>query len=269
MSPHDDLGSAMVTARAAAWPRRPATGRNRSESVWLAIFHALGRYHRYQTAGLEHLLEGSSALIVGYHGRPLAWDLCMLTVELHRRTGAMPHGIVHRAFAAGPVGNVVRDLGFLTDDGDAIAAAIRRGEHILVAPGGTHEGCRPATARYQVDWANHLGYLRLAWRHDLPIVPVAAVGVDDGYLGINDGDPWGRRVRMPLRLPFWVGLGMGGPFPFAPPWPVTIRQRIGAPLRPWRGRAGEPSPDDLLAAHRVVQGRVQGLLDALRASHGD
>ena len=50
-------------------------------------------YHRYSVEGLETLVDAPASLIVGYHGRPIAWDMCMLTVALYDRLGYLPHAI--------------------------------------------------------------------------------------------------------------------------------------------------------------------------------
>ena len=55
--------------------------------LWLGYWRALQRYHRYTVNGLEHLDGSRAALIVGYHGRPFAYDMCMLTVALYDRLG--------------------------------------------------------------------------------------------------------------------------------------------------------------------------------------
>lgn len=241
-----------------------------TRALWIHGWAAAARWHRYQTQGMEHLLTGQPSLIVGYHGRPLAWDMCMLTVEVHRRLGYLPHGVVHTGLGAGPMANVLRSLGFVTGDGPDLEAAVQRGEHILVTPGGTREGCRSQAERYQVDWGQRHGYLKLAWRHRLPIVPVAATGVDDLYWGMNNGDRWGRRLHMPLKLPFWIGLGPGGVWPLSPAFPVQIRQQIGAPLFPWDDgpdqhlRDAVPDVDVLQRWHLRIQAQVQSMLDDLR-----
>lgn len=232
--------------------------------LWVEGWRAFGQAHRYQVEGLEHLPSDRACLIVGYHGRPLAWDLCILSAHIHGRHGYLPHGIVHGGFEYGPLGWLTRELGFVSADGPALQAAVARGEHILVAPGGTREGCRTVAERYRVDWGHRVGYLKLAQRYQLPIVPVAATGVDDLYLGLNNGDRWGRRVGMPARLPLWVGLGPLGAFPVSPPFPVQIRQKIGAPLDPTAVLCDDADPAALQRAHRTVASAVQGLLDELR-----
>jgi 1-acyl-sn-glycerol-3-phosphate acyltransferase len=228
--------------------------------AWLALWRTLRVYHRYEVRGLERLDGLGAALLVAYHGRPIAHDQCMLTATLYERYGYMPHGVVHGAVESNRLMTWVSDdLGFITGDGAATEEAVRRGELLMVQPGGTREGCRSFRRRYEVDWGERTGYLRLALRHRLPIVPVAATGVDDAYLGLNDGYVWGKRLHVPLRLPLWLGIGPTGLWPLSPPFPVKITTVIGEPID-----VSDTSPTDragLLALHRRVGGAVQGLLD--------
>src|SRR5262249_17262564 len=130
------------------YSRPPLVARG-ARAAWLAYWGALRAYHRYEVEGFEHL-EGPAALLVGYHGRPIAHDLCMLTVTIHERLGYLPHGVIHAAFGEAPVlRDVVDGLGFVTGDGPRVAEAVARGEHILVQPGGTREGCRSFRHRYE------------------------------------------------------------------------------------------------------------------------
>ena len=136
-----------------------------------------------------------------------------------------------------------------------------------MTPGGAREGCRGLRDRYRVDWGNGVGYLRLALRHGLSIVPVAAAGADGAYIGLNDADRLGRRLGLPRDwtwLP-WLGLGPLGPYPLSPPFPVRMRQLVGEPIDP--GSDGRISLDDragLLCLHARVQRAVQELLDRAR-----
>jgi len=213
-----------------------------SVQAWLGLWRLSARWHRYSVEGLEHLLDGGPKLIVGYHGRLLAWDLCILTTVLYDRLGYLPHSVVHDMFATGKLRRVVDELGFVTSDGPDLDAAVARGEHLLVAPGGDREACRSHCDRYRVDWGDRLGYLRLAARHRLPIVPVAASGVDDTYIGLHDGHALGRRVGMPARIPLWLALGPFGPFPLSVPFPARIHQVIGPPIDLWHN--GVPALDN-------------------------
>ena len=103
--------------------------------AWLALFGAMRRYHRYEVVGIDRLLRRDACLLVWYHGKSIAYDLCMLTVTLHWRLGYLPHGVVHGAVDHEPVMRwVSRSLGFVTSDGPAVERAVARGEHVLVQP---------------------------------------------------------------------------------------------------------------------------------------
>jgi 1-acyl-sn-glycerol-3-phosphate acyltransferase len=238
--------------------------RNRPLEVWLAYWRFWQCYHRYSVEGIERLDGPGAKLIAGYHGRPLAFDMCMLTVALYDRLGYLPHGVVHRGLEASPWLKQFPDaLGFVTEDGDELARAVERGEHIVITPGAGREGCRAFYQNYTVNWGDRLGYVRLARRYRLPIVPVAAAGADDTYLGLVDTEALGRRLGISSRWSWalWTGLGPLGLYPFSPPFPVRLRQIVGEPIDPWR----DGGSDDDLAIHRRVVVAVQGLLDrALR-----
>ncbi len=235
--------------------------------TWITLWRAAQRYYGYTVEGFEHLARPGSALVVGYHGSPFAWDMCMLMVRVYDRLGYFPHGIVHRGVdGIPPLKWLTDELGCVTADGDRLTEAVLMGEHIFTTPGGTSEACRGLADRYRVDWGQHLGYLRLALRHRLPIVPVAAAGTDGAYIGLNDANALGRKLGLPRDWSWiaWLGVGPLGIFPFSPPFPVRMRQLIGTPidLQAMGVRAGDER--SLVRAHQHVTGVVQDLLDRAR-----
>lgn len=231
---------------------------------------ALGRYFRYQVEGLEHLVGAPTGLIVAYHGRPFSWDVVFLTVRLFDRTGRYPLPLTLSGVASVPW--VGEQLGRVAVYGRPDAAAVARARaeyrHFMVAPGGLREALRPSwQGRYTVDFGSRRGYLKLAMEHGLPLYPVVATGVDDAYLSLANGHTLSRRLFGHGRAPIFLGLGVGGVFPFALPIPVRVRQRIGPPIH-LEALAGELglSGDALIeAAHERVTGTMQQMLDALRS----
>jgi 1-acyl-sn-glycerol-3-phosphate acyltransferase len=230
----------------------------------LATFRFLAQYFRFETQGFDLLATAEPSLIVGYHGGPWTYDLWMLGTRMHDELGYFPRACWHRAWWRVPgVRDVVAELGGLP--GPPTAADVRtivaRGQHLVLAPGGTREGLRPFWRTHAVDFGARRGYLRLAFAHGLPIVPVVATGLEATFVGLNDGHAFAKRMFGRDDVPAWVALGLGGVWPLALPFPVKIRQRIGAPIRLGEG---VPSTDELEAAHARVTGTMQSMLDDLR-----
>jgi hypothetical protein len=232
----------------------------RARTLWFAYWRAMRRYHRYTVEGLDHLETGVPTLIVGYHGRPIAHDLCMLQSLLWERTGRFPRAVMHGAAPKVPgLAELSVGMRFLTGEPEGIAQAVADGDPIIVTPGGTREGCRSVRHRYEVSWGERHGYLRVAARHGLCIVPTGARGVDDTYVGLNDGYALGKRLKTPGKMPVWFGVGPLGLWPLSPPFPVRITTRIGAPIH-----LPPLDPEDraaFAAQHARVVAAVQGLME--------
>jgi 1-acyl-sn-glycerol-3-phosphate acyltransferase len=236
--------------------------------AWLATFRAAARYFRFDVEGFENLERAPASVIVGYHGGPWAYDLFMLSVLVHERLGYFPRAIFARPFSWFPVlRDMVAELGGLYGEPDAAAIEDMRARrrHLFVLPGGMREALRPFWRRHAVDWGGRTGYLRLALRHGLPILPLAATGLESTYVGLNDGYALSRRIFGKGDVPLWLGVGMGGLWPFALPWPAKIRQRIGAPIDvAAMRRAGESDRDLIARADAHVRATIQGLIDGMR-----
>lgn len=221
------------------------------------------RYHRYEVEGFEHLDTRRPALIAGYHGRPAAWDLCMLTVRLYERLGYLPHAIVHSTLMKPPgLKQFFEGIGAVPGDDALLAEAVKRGEHIVTTPGGVAEGTRSSLVKYRVHWGKRTGYVRLAIRYGLPIVPTAASGIDDTFIALNNGYKTARLFGLNPNLPLWIGVGPVGFSPWSPPFPVKIRQYVGEPITDTLSKGIDPADKDAVQSiHRKTTAAVQALLD--------
>jgi len=237
-------------------------------ALWLPYWRMLMRYHRYQVLNLERLDGPQPMLIAGYHGRGLAYDMCMINIAIYDRLHYMPHSMLHRGIVYVPWWRWLADgLGFFIGDGPELAAAVRRGEHLIVTPGGAAEGCRRWDDTYRVSWSDHLGYVKLAVRYGLPIVPVGCAGADGTYIGLNSGPEFGEWLGLPKDYAYlaWTGLGPLGLYPFSPAFPVRMLQIVGEPIDPREeGATSSRDTEALLRVHRRVTAAVQDLIDDAR-----
>jgi 1-acyl-sn-glycerol-3-phosphate acyltransferase len=238
--------------------------------IWLAVWKLFRRYHTYSVneTDLAKLADSRASLIVGYHGRPVPWDMCLLGLALYEKGGYLPAGITHRGLESIPPLRWMADgIHFFRGDGPELKKWVKAGRHVMVTPGGGRETGRSYRDRYRVNWGNHFGYLRLAIKYRLPIVPVGASGVDHAYIGLNNSSKLGARLGLPRELePLpWFALGPLGLFPFSPPFPVRIHQLIGEPIVPRdEGVTNAKDEKGLGMLHEKVAGAVQRLLDRAR-----
>jgi len=236
-------------------------------AAWLTGFRLASRYFRYECEGFEHVRAGP-ALLVAYHGRPHPADVFMLSVRIYDELGYMLPAVWATTWGEVPaLRGLVSALGGFYGEPSAeqMARLIAEGRHLVVCPGGTREALRPAWQKTHVDWGERRGYLRLAARHGLPILPVAASGVDRMWFGLNDGYRLSKRLFGHGGWPVWLGVGFGGVWPFALPWPVRVRQRIGEPIDV-REFGSLDDPAALEAAHCAVTGKIQSMLEELEAA---
>ena len=141
---------------------------------------------------------------------------------------------------------VKRYAGTIGTSEDACVGVLERGEQLLVTPGGMREA-QPARAGedfYRLRWDGRYGFVRLALRTGVPIVPIAIVGGAEAYPGI--------RVR---KLSFW------SPLPLPARFDLAIGEPIPVPRAPERAR----DLDAIRPLHALARERTQGLYDRLLA----
>jgi len=176
-------------------------------------------WFRMQIEGWEKIPE-PPALLVGIHsGAPLVWDAWTVGVQWWRHFGrSRPlHGTAHDALMAMPVlGSYFRKMGVLPASAKSIAAALQRGHDVAVWPGGERDSLRPWIKRDQAVLAGRKGFVRLAIRTGVPIVPIATVGGPDAMPVLASG----RQLAKALRLDKVARVKM---FPIAIqlPWGIS------------------------------------------------
>jgi 1-acyl-sn-glycerol-3-phosphate acyltransferase len=92
-------------------------------------------------------------------------------------------------------GDLLTRVGAVDGTRATCRALMRRGEPIIVFPGGAREVNKRSGEAYRLIWKQRYGFVRLAIEHGYPIVPFAALGGDDNFEVLVDID---ARVMRPL-----------------------------------------------------------------------
>jgi 1-acyl-sn-glycerol-3-phosphate acyltransferase len=221
--------------------------------------------------GLEHVPREGAVLLAGNHSIYGLIDIPMLAFEVFEATGRLVRGLAdHNHFALPVWRDLLQRFGAVRGTRENCAELFRRGEAVLVFPGGGREVFKHKHEQYRLIWKERVGFARLAIEHGVPIVPFASVGVEDMFEVVLDADdllasPVGGLLRA-LRITEqpWFRHGEVVPPVSRGRGPVGIprieRQYFlfGAPIstEPWAGRHEDPK------ACYELREQVRGVVEA-------
>ncbi len=224
-----------VAERAGDWSLQDqdTAAMDRQVKFWRLI---TDKWFRMEIDGWENIPE-PPVLVVGVHsGAPFVWDAWTVGAQWWRHFGEERtlHGTAHDALMAFPlIGRVFRSMGVLPAAPDSMATALAEGRDVIVWPGGEVDSLRPWSERDVATLGGRTGFIRLAIRMGVPIVPVATVGGADAMPVLIRGDKLARVVRLDrfARLKvFPIALSL--PWVVSPaalpqiPLPAKIRTRF-------------------------------------------
>lgn len=238
-------------------------------------------YFRVETSGWEHIPTDEKVLFVGSHNGGLsAPDMLMMMYDWFRRFGVEKpvYGLMHPTAweVFHPIGELAAKTGAVMAHPKMAYAALRSGASVLVYPGGAEDVFRPHYLRHKIYFAGRQGFIKLALRENVPIVPVISTGAHDTLFVLADiykivqqlhkwGMPWLFGID-PVVFPIYLGLPWGlaiGPFPNIP-LPVRIHTRVCPPIRFTRyGREAASDRQYVNECYELVVSKMQQELDRL------
>ncbi|HME48847.1 lysophospholipid acyltransferase family protein [Mycobacterium sp.] len=261
-----------VAERAGDWDLggQDETTMQRQKFFWNTL---VDYWFRMEMDGWENLPE-PPVLLVGIHsGAPFVWDAWTVGVQWWRRFGQERplHGTAHDALMAIPViGRYFRAMGVLPAAPDSIATALAEGRDVALWPGGEVDSLRPWSERDRANLAGRTGFVKMAIRAGVPIVPIATVGGADAMPVLIRGDRLSKALRLDrlLRLKVFP-LAISLPWGVAPaalpqfPLPAKIRTRFMPPVRLDHDPGRADDDGYVERKYREVQERIQSGMDAL------
>jgi 1-acyl-sn-glycerol-3-phosphate acyltransferase len=149
---------------------------------------------------------------------------------------------------------------------------MRRGEHLLVFPGGAREVFKHKGEAYRLIWKERYGFVQLAIEHGCSITPYATVGAEEALdVLLDSGDYMNTPVGRYLKRSGIADRYLRGGEEFPPvvrglgltviPRPEKLYFSVGRPIGTARYRGDAQNPELL----RRVRGRVSRSLEQLIA----
>ena len=244
---------------------------------------AYRHYYRVSTSGWENVPADEPVMFIGSHnGGIAAPDLHMMLYDWCRYFGTQKplYGLMHpEVWTATPaVARIAAQMGAVKAHPKMGIAALNAGHSIVVYPGGASDVFRPWRDRHKIYFHNRKGFIKLALKKGVPIVPLISTGAHSTFFVLTDiyplmeqlhqqGLPWLFGVDpevfpIYLGLPWIIGIG---PVPHLP-LPVKIRTRVCQPIRFERTGANAAKDRAYVdACYEKVRAQMQTALDRLVA----
>ena len=221
---------------------------------------AYDRYFRVDLVGLDHLPRDGGALLVANHAGALPVDGALLVHGIEQATARPVYALHHSALREVPfLGTfLARNGGVVANPANALRLLADEGRLVLVFPEGTKGTTKPYAQRYRLQRFGRGGFIEVAMRAGVPVLPVAVIGTEEAMPTRFTFD-LGRRLRLPITA---NGL-VFGPAGALVPWPAKVSAHILAPVD-FDVPMGLDVYDRRLIADcaELVRARIQHELDA-------
>jgi 1-acyl-sn-glycerol-3-phosphate acyltransferase len=240
--------------RDASYPR--LYGLLQGGPVERAIADGLLRISNARLEGLEHL-PASGCLLVGNHAA-FGLDALLLGALLVRETGRTPRWLAERILFLSKLTAAALDaVGAIPGAPEPAIELLKRGEMVVVYPGGIDDSFKLGDDAYRLKWGERTGFARVALAAGVPIVPIAATGVDEIFDVVGYEPGLGKLLFGSTRynLPLLRSLI---------PRKVECVFHVRPPLEP-EGSAADPSAAERLRDR--TRASLEAVLEPYRAAH--
>jgi len=152
--------------------------------------------------GSDNIPEGP-VLYIGNHST-MAMDVIVAIPARQKASGRFVRGMSDEImYRNARLRELIASSGAVMGHATIGDALFKAGKDILLFPGGAYEANKDLHERYTLKWKQRTGFVRMAARHGVPIVPVGIVGPDEWF---------GRYMNRDNVANSWLGglIKLGG-----------------------------------------------------------
>ena len=241
------------------------------------IERTLVKYHRAEVTGTERIPEGRGLYVGNHSAGSMLLDSYIAGWAIYRKRGLqnVPFALAHDLVLDLPIAKqLFKPVGAVRANHANAAHVFDKGHKLMVYPGGEAETFRTFRNRNKIMFDGRHGYVRLALRHNVPIIPMVGQGAHGAFVVIDEmrwvakllrTDKFLRVKTWPLVFSLPWGITFGPPLFFFP-LPVKIRVEFLDPIV--FEKHGEEAAKDskyVAACARKVEEAMQSALSRLAA----
>ncbi|MGP8058371.1 MAG: lysophospholipid acyltransferase family protein [Acidimicrobiales bacterium] len=189
------------------------------------------KWLRVEWEGLEKIPTDGGALLVANHAGAIPSDAPVIMHGIEKELGRPVYGMADYFFRTVPVlGTLWARAGGVSATPDN-AYRLLHDQHqlALVFPEGTKGPSKSFTDRYQLRRFGRGGFVEIAMRAGVPVIPIAVVGSEEAMPIVLRLPALARALKVPY-FPITANLLAFGPLGFPIPFPAKFKLRVLDPI---------------------------------------
>jgi 1-acyl-sn-glycerol-3-phosphate acyltransferase len=190
------------------------------------------RWFRVEWEGFDKIPREGGALIVANHAGAIPTDAPSVMHGIERELGRPVYGLADEVFKRLPVVNLAWSrLGGVQAHPDNAYRLLREQQQlVMVFPEGSKGPGKTYRERYRLRRFGRGGFVQIAMRAGVPIIPLAIVGNEETMPIVAKVQPLARLLGVPY-VPVTANMLALGPAGLLVPFPAKMRIRVLDPVR--------------------------------------
>ena len=190
------------------------------------------RWFRTEWEGLEKVPTDGGALLVANHAGAIPSDAPVIMHGIEKELERPVYGMADYFFRTVPVVGTLwaRAGGVSARPANAYRLLKEQQQLALVFPEGTKGPSKSFTDRYQLRRFGRGGFVEIAMRAGVPVVPIAVVGSEEAMPILLRLPSVAKALRVPY-VPVTANVLVMGPLGVVLPFPVKFKLRVLDPVR--------------------------------------
>jgi 1-acyl-sn-glycerol-3-phosphate acyltransferase len=204
----------------------------RTRALARAIYEPIySKWFRAEWEGLERIPSEGGALLVANHAGAIPSDAPVIMHGIEKELGRPVYGLADSFFRTVPVVGTLwaRAGGVSARPANAYRLLKDQRQLALVFPEGTKGTSKSFTDRYQLRRFGRGGFIEIAMRAGVPVIPIAVVGAEEAMPVVLRLPTVARALGLPY-FPITANVLAMGPLGIVTPFPAKFKLRVLPPV---------------------------------------
>ena len=189
------------------------------------------KWFRAEWDGLEKIPTDGGALLVANHAGAIPSDAPVIMHGIETELERPVYGLAENIFKRMPVvGTMWSRVGGVNAHPDNAYRLLREQDQlVLVFPEGTKGTGKPFSRRYQLARFGRGGFVEIAMRSGVPVVPIAVMGNEEAMPTLFSMNALARTLGVPY-VPITANMLLLGPAGLVAPLPAKFKLKVLDPI---------------------------------------